>query len=448
MKVAVFFFAIGLFTASTLIAQTVKQPDGGGSYAMPKDQITLQQRRNIIHMLQDNEAMLRKKGLLPLTSQPLVTGFQWPVKQPPGFNDHGYYCIANYVDENTSASILDYNCGDRTYDGHQGTDIITWPFPWQKMALNAVQIIAGAPGTIIGKVDGNPDTSCALCASACDWNAVYVMQNDGSVAGYGHMKINSQTSKTIGQTVTSGEYLGIVGSSGNSTAPHLHFEIYTNDTYTQLVDPWAGACNALNGSTTWWANQQPYYVSTLNKIMTHSPPPDMPGCQSGEAVNEKVNFVNGETVYLAGYYRDQQNGQQSVHSVYKPDNSVFLTWTQNFTDYYEASWWYYLIGLPNPAPTGMWRYEITYNGQAPQSTYFGVNVTGYTFIGNGNWNIATNWSNNSIPPAVLPSGSEILINPIAGGECVLNILQTISSGAKITVISGKKLKDLGYLLIQ
>ena len=432
------------------MAQPVVMPDGGGPYVMNagvKDEMSAEQKAAIITMLKANEARLRQEGLLPLRNQTLQTGFQWPVSQPTGFNDNGFYGISNYVDENATAAVLDYNCGGRTYDGHQGTDIFTFPFPWQKMALNAVQIIAAAPGTIIGKYDGNIDTSCAGCAN-CNWNAVYVMHADGSVAWYGHMKKNSLTAKTIGQTVAVGEFLGIVGSSGSSTAPHLHFQVWTNNSYTQLIDPWAGTCNNFNGLTSWWATQQPYHNSTLNKIMTHYPLPTMSGCKSGEVVNNKINFVNGETVYLAGYYRDVQSGQQAINTVYRPDNTVFSTWTNNFNTYYNSSYWYFTRILPNPAPTGMWRYEVVYNGQAAVNTYFAVNEIGYTFTGNGNWSIATNWVNHSIPPAVLPAGSEILIDPVAGGECVLNVSQTISSGSKITVIAGKKFTIPGNLTIQ
>ena len=446
-----FAFTITILLVIQLPAQPMRQPDGGGPYIIQyheEDEMTSGQREDIINKLKSNEAALRRQGLLPARYTPLVTGFQWPIKQAPGSNDNGYYCISNYVDEDNSAAILDYNCGTRTYNGHQGTDIVSWPFPWQKMALNIVQIIAAAPGTIIAKYDGNPDTSCAFCTSACNWNAVYVMQSDGSVAWYGHMKTNSLTTKAIGQPVALGEFLGVVGSSGNSTTPHLHFQVYTDNTYSQLVDPWAGTCNFMNGTTSWWASQQPYYISTLNKIMTHSPPPEMPGCKSGEAVNGRINFIDGETVYLASYYRDQQSGQQAIHTIYKPDNSVYFTFSQSFTDYYVASWWYYIVNLPNPAPTGMWRYEVAYNGQTTLSTYFGVNETGYTFTGNGNWDIATNWNNNAIPPATLPAGREILIYPIPAGECVLNTTQTISNGAKITIIAGKKLKIPGNLVIQ
>lgn len=71
----------------------------------------------------------------------------------------------------------------------------------------------------------------------------------------------------------------------------------------------------------------------------------------------------------------------------------------------------------------------------------------YTFTGNGNWNVASNWKNNVIPPAVLTGSEEIIIDPIANGECVLNIAQNIENGTKFTVKPGKKLRIVGNLLI-
>lgn len=67
-------------------------------------------------------------------------------------------------------------------------------------------------------------------------------------------------------------------------------------------------------------------------------------------------------------------------------------------------------------------------------------LTVYSFIGTGNWTDATNWTYNTIPPTPLPGGSEIIISPQSGGECILNTPQTISPGAKFTVVSGKNLK--------
>jgi hypothetical protein len=71
----------------------------------------------------------------------------------------------------------------------------------------------------------------------------------------------------------------------------------------------------------------------------------------------------------------------------------------------------------------------------------------YTFTGNGNWNNAANWSNNLVPPALLVSG-EIVINPAGNGECKLNVPQTISPDAKLTVLPNKKFTVLGNLTLQ
>ncbi|MES2777172.1 MAG: M23 family metallopeptidase [Bacteroidota bacterium] len=390
-----------IFGGNIFSQPTVLPPDGGGSYRDLmdiKDEITPVERAAIIKLLQDSEAKLRKEGKLQPTASPdgiQHTAFAWPLKQALGYNDNGYYGISNYVDENPAYPnlLLDYNCGSRTYDqasgyNHAGTDIFTWPYGWRKMERNAVEVIAGAPGTIIYKSDGNFDQNCSFCTSACNWNAVYIMHADGSIAWYGHLKSGSLITKAVGEAVATGEYLGVVGSSGNSTGPHLHFEVYTNNSYTQLVDPWAGNCNNKNGLTSWWANQQPYYVSTLSKVMTHGAAPVNNNCPAGEVVNEKINFISGETIYLGSYYRDQLNGHQSTHTLYRPDNTVYLTWSQGFNTYYSASWWWYSRVLPSPAPAGTWKYEIVYNGTQTQSTFFAVNSADVV-VCPGNYNVIT-----------------------------------------------------------
>jgi len=63
---------------------------------------------------------------------------------------------------------------------------------------------------------------------------------------------------------------------------------------------------------------------------------------------------------------------------------------------------------------------------------FAQNIT-YTFTGTGAWSTVSNWSNNAIPPAVLPNGSKIIINPTTGGQCILSSLETIAPGASFTV---------------
>jgi glucose/arabinose dehydrogenase len=72
----------------------------------------------------------------------------------------------------------------------------------------------------------------------------------------------------------------------------------------------------------------------------------------------------------------------------------------------------------------------------------------YTFTGNGNWNVAANWKNGMIPPAILPAGAVIVIRPVAGGECVLNVQQTVSAGATIIVENDRQFSINGNLTVQ
>jgi murein DD-endopeptidase MepM/ murein hydrolase activator NlpD len=52
---------------------------------------------------------------------------------------------------------------------------------------------------------------------------------------YGHMTYGSRQ-VSAGQSVEAGQLIGLVGSTGSSTACHVHFEIHING---GVVDPWA-----------------------------------------------------------------------------------------------------------------------------------------------------------------------------------------------------------------
>ncbi len=62
--------------------------------------------------------------------------------------------------------------------------------------------------------------------------------------------------------------------------------------------------------------------------------------------------------------------------------------------------------------------------------------TTYNFTGNGNWTVASSWSNNTVPPAILPDGDVINISTMTGGSCILNTTQTISAGASLNIAAG------------
>lgn len=71
----------------------------------------------------------------------------------------------------------------------------------------------------------------------------------------------------------------------------------------------------------------------------------------------------------------------------------------------------------------------------------------YTFTGNGNWDVPSNWINNKIPPSTITAGSQIIIDPAPGGACLLNVPYTLSSDATLTVGTNKELIILDSLSI-
>jgi hypothetical protein len=66
----------------------------------------------------------------------------------------------------------------------------------------------------------------------------------------------------------------------------------------------------------------------------------------------------------------------------------------------------------------------------------------YRFTGNGAWSNPANWQNGRIPPSTLTTCDQILIDPVQGGECVVNAAIYLSSGANLRVLNGKTLRVL------
>lgn len=65
-------------------------------------------------------------------------------------------------------------------------------------------------------------------------NEVVIQHSDGMYSQYAHL---SSLGVSAGQTVTGGQQIGLSGSTGNSTGPHLHFEVRTGPSYGSDVDP-------------------------------------------------------------------------------------------------------------------------------------------------------------------------------------------------------------------
>jgi murein DD-endopeptidase MepM/ murein hydrolase activator NlpD len=64
--------------------------------------------------------------------------------------------------------------------------------------------------------------------------AVYVQHGDGQITLYGHV---NQFFVSAGQVVKAGDHIADVGNKGQSTGPHLHFEVHQGGLYASRVNP-------------------------------------------------------------------------------------------------------------------------------------------------------------------------------------------------------------------
>ncbi|WP_329378959.1 LysM peptidoglycan-binding domain-containing M23 family metallopeptidase [Streptomyces sp. NBC_01716] len=93
---------------------------------------------------------------------------------------------------------------------------------------------AAASGTTVKSV--GPGTVVSAGWAGSYGNEVVIKHDDGQYSQYGHL---SSLSVSAGQRVAGGDQIGLSGSTGNSTGPHLHFEIRTGPSYGSDVDPLA-----------------------------------------------------------------------------------------------------------------------------------------------------------------------------------------------------------------
>lgn len=310
-----------------------------------------------------------KKLNLPKPDARESVQFVYPIKMVENDQFYSAKTISNYLDHNPVAtgskdksSTLDFHCGHRSYDrasgyNHDGIDFATWPFSWYLFDNELVDVIAGEAGVIIGKDDGHKDDNCSCEGS---WNAVYIRHDDGSTAWYGHLKKHTLTDKAVGDRVDQGEYLGKVGSSGCSTGPHLHLEVYDAD--GNLIDPYQGECNELNDES-WWQEQEDYRVPTLNAVTIGNRKLKI-GCWDKEVTSLDNQLLVGDTVYINCFFRDQIIGDGYEVWINRPNGSLVRNWSKTFTKDLSSSYWWRSFRISSDFRNiGDWTVTVRFGGE-------------------------------------------------------------------------------------
>ncbi|MFF3501845.1 M23 family metallopeptidase [Streptomyces sp. NPDC003247] len=100
------------------------------------------------------------------------------------------------------------------HSGHDGVDIAN---------NRGTPIYATGPGTVIAS---------GPASGYGQW--IRIRHDDGTVTEYGHMY---ERLVSVNQRVNGGQHIARMGSEGQSTGPHLHFEAHTSTSSTRGTDP-------------------------------------------------------------------------------------------------------------------------------------------------------------------------------------------------------------------
>ncbi|MFA5270178.1 MAG: M23 family metallopeptidase [Patescibacteria group bacterium] len=208
-------YANGLSSNSLKVGQELKIPPIDGLYATVKRNDTLSSIANRYHIKVDDivkyngltsgdpifagQELLIPGAIMPKATASTSSGSKVTV---PGFNPTTYSGRFTWPTEAPTHYISQ---GYRS--GHRAVDL---------NRLNGWGIYASAPGVV------------QIQKSRWGYgNLIIINHGDGWSTYYAHL---SEFKVSAGQYVQQGQLIGIMGSTGRSTGPHLHFEIRQNDT--------------------------------------------------------------------------------------------------------------------------------------------------------------------------------------------------------------------------
>ncbi|MEO0793593.1 MAG: M23 family metallopeptidase [Verrucomicrobiota bacterium] len=257
--------------------------------------------------------------------------------------------FSNYTDRVSDSGIGDYELGQITYDGHRGIDsnLLFWS---QQDA--GFPIYAVLEGIVTATNDGEPDRNTVWDNQTS--NFVIIDHGNGHVTRYFHLKKDS-VAVSVGETVSAGQQIGLTGSSGISTAPHLHFET-TIDSNT--IEPFAGP--GRTGSSLW--QQQPEYVTeTYVREFIVSPEslsswPGLP--EPFPNTGTLVASSSPQSIYFWWYLINRPENFSYLLRIYRPDGTLATSTGNTFPSSARRGWIWRSRNLVFDV-VGTWTVELT-----------------------------------------------------------------------------------------
>ena len=174
-------------------------------------------------------------------SVPVDKDFEAPVLGPPLEAGKGYVAADGccHSERHIRAALT---IGNSTFVAQR------WAIDWEQLdadgrflqgdprdpvsyAIYGKKVLAAADGEVVHVVDGLEDQVAGelpargeLPLDEADGNSVVIDIDDGPYMLYAHMQPGS-LKVSEGDTVSKGDVIGLVGNTGNTLAPHLHFHV-------------------------------------------------------------------------------------------------------------------------------------------------------------------------------------------------------------------------------
>lgn len=334
-----------IFPSYPSFAFTQGRLAGGGSFSSnPTNFIEPEQAAEIQEAVKLYEANKPHIQLQETMAESTLYTFQ-----PTAGTLFGDLFLYNYVDLDHNSTILDWDCGDWTYNGHTAHDITIRTFGEQAIG---VPIFTVQDGTVISTHDGEYDMNRSF--NNLPPNYVAIDHGNGRVCYYVHMKKNS-VAVSDGEQVVAGQQIGLVGSSGSSTHPHLHFSTYENG---EVVEPQAGYCRP---GESLWTNQIAKRTDTYvidfgisgDSLSDFNWPNELP---------RDVQVTGTDYFYpwiILGNLPPNSDWQIEI---LKPDNTQWGQWSEFFNGQYRHSWWWWWFYFGDITDYGTWRFLLYING--------------------------------------------------------------------------------------
>jgi hypothetical protein len=307
----------------------------------------------------------------------LLTAFAWYSKAQdlvmPIEGTYGVdYIIVNYPDWHfddgpvllEDGYLRDHKCGSKTYDGHQGTDFVIRGFTQMD---SSVKVLAIEDGEIIHVTEDLYDRETDGIVEYGLGNYVGIYHpGSNTYSYYAHLKTSSVIVE-MGDFVSAGQIIAEVGSSGNSTDPHLHFELWNPGLLTDpTIDPWGTPCDS--GSTLW--ESPPIYDTTYavwecgfvnyDSVENFIPSTWYP---LKERLDLKTDFTSDDpffTFWALQY--GLKMGDETKIEWYEPNGDLYFA---ESTNYLTQDWWFHYynhsITTPPLSKQGIWNLRYYYN---------------------------------------------------------------------------------------